>query len=272
MSDFSFYLVTDPHYFDESFGRSGSAYEARSRTDQKCVAETPAILDAGLELIFTGHMHAQAVTEHISPAGNTITDVQTGCFVGCPCAYRKVTVAPDGQVDIRSYTIDDFDYDKGGRTAAEYLQWRFDRMITDIIDAMATDFDAFMGKFVGSQGKEKLKGPVTAVGKLLQKLTVKKLGRLFWFRVDPSIGDRRVVDVGVELVRNIFVGNEPYVPGTPMYDALDHLLRRLSPVLHILEKKLAVGNPQLSDLRAFVLSMIGDEQQRDYDCTLQLTK
>ncbi len=455
MSDFSFYLVTDPHYFDESFGRSGSAYEARSRTDQKCVAETPAILDAGfaqiaadretrvilipgdlvyrgeyqshvgfrkrlyrlqeagkkiylitarhdyaenpcefigdhtvpvagmersdlrdfyrefgfddaiaehresmsyvaqlapglrllalncdgdckdfkglwpeqldwavaqiqaahaageriiamthypllpfsavmgligdahltdweqtantladagLELIFTGHMHAQAVTEHISPAGNTITDVQTGCFVGCPCAYRKVTVAPDGQVDIRSYTIDDFDYDKGGRTAAEYLQWRFDRMITDIMDAMATDFDAFMGKFGGSQGKEKLKGPVTAVGKLLQKLTVKQLGRLFWFRVDPSIGDRRVADVGVELVRNIFMGNEPYVPGTPMYDALDHLLRRLSPVLHILEKKLSAGNPQLSDLRAFVLSMIGDKKQRDHNCTLQLTK
>ena len=51
MSDFSFYLVTDPHYFDESFGRSGSAYEARSRTDQKCVAETPAILDAGFAQI-----------------------------------------------------------------------------------------------------------------------------------------------------------------------------------------------------------------------------
>ena len=51
MSDFSFYLVTDPHYFDESFGRSGSAYEARSRTDQKCVAETPAILDAGFARI-----------------------------------------------------------------------------------------------------------------------------------------------------------------------------------------------------------------------------
>ena len=57
-----------------------------------------------------------------------------------------------------------------------------------------------------------------------------------------------------------------------MYDALDHLLRRLSPVLHILEKKLSTGNPQLSDLRAFVLSMIGDKKQRDYNCTLQLTK
>ena len=32
------------------------------------------------------------------------------------------------------------------------------------------------------------------------------------------------------------------------------------------------GNPQLSDLRAFVLSMIGDKKQRDYNCTLQLTK
>ena len=81
-----------------------------------------------------------------------------------------------------------------------------------------------------------------------------------------------MADVGVELVRNIFMGNEPYVPGTPMYDALDHLLRRLSPVLHILEKKLSAGNPQLSDLRAFVLSMIGDKKQRDYNCTLQLTK
>ena len=57
-----------------------------------------------------------------------------------------------------------------------------------------------------------------------------------------------------------------------MYDALDHLLRRLSPVLHILEKKLSAANPQLSDLRAFVLSMIGDKKQRDYNCTLQLTK
>ena len=47
MDKFSFYLVTDTHYFDDSYKRSGEAYERRSRTDQKCVAETPAIIDAG---------------------------------------------------------------------------------------------------------------------------------------------------------------------------------------------------------------------------------
>ena len=47
----SFYLVTDTHYFDSSFKASGSAYENRSRTDQKCVAETPAIIDAGFARI-----------------------------------------------------------------------------------------------------------------------------------------------------------------------------------------------------------------------------
>lgn len=51
MKDFSFYLVTNPHYYDSSFKRTGSAYEERSKTDQKCVAETPAIIDAGFEQI-----------------------------------------------------------------------------------------------------------------------------------------------------------------------------------------------------------------------------
>ena len=46
-SSLSFYLVTDTHYYDSSFKRTGKAYEERSITDQKCVAETPAIIDAG---------------------------------------------------------------------------------------------------------------------------------------------------------------------------------------------------------------------------------
>ncbi len=84
-------------------------------TDWQKVAD--ALADAGVDLIFTGHMHAQAVTDYKTEKGNLITDVQTGCFVGCPCAYRKVTFKDKNTVDIKSYTIDDFDYDKGGRTA-----------------------------------------------------------------------------------------------------------------------------------------------------------
>lgn len=456
MKDFSFYLVTDPHYYDSSFRRTGSAYEERSKTDQKCVAETPAIIDAGfkqiandkstdivlipgdlvyrgeyqshvgfreklyklrdsgkkiylitarhdyaedpvefdgdktipvkgmereelrdfyrefgfdgaisehresmsyvtqlaagirllalncdgdckdfkgiwddqmnwaleqikdahesgnyifamthypllpfssvmyllgdakltnwqetankladagVDLIFTGHMHAQAVTEYTSPGGNKITDVQTGCFVGCPCAYRKVTFKESNTVaDIKSYTIEDFDYDKGGKTAQEYFQWRFDRMITDMLDAMAYDFDKFSWLFGGPEKNKKLRKPITAVGKLLQKLTLKKLGRMFCFRVDKSIENRLVKDVGVELVRNVFVGNEPYVKGTPMYEAMAKLLKRLHPITHIIEKKAGSKNPLLADIDTFVLSMMGDEKQRDYDAVIEINR
>lgn len=206
--------------------------------------------DAGLDLIFTGHMHAQAVTDYTTKNGNTITDVQTGCFVGCPCAYRRVTFKDNNTVDIQSYTIDDFDYDKQGKTAAEYFQWRFDRMINWKME-------------------EILPAPAK---KILDKFTLKKLGRLLFFTVDKSIENRLAKDVGIELVRNIFVGNEPYVRGTPMYSAMEKLLKKLHPVTHIIEKKMGAKNPILKDIDTFVLSMIGDERQRDYNAVLKINR
>lgn len=178
-------------------------------------------------------------------------------------------VIDDEKIAVQSYTIEDFDYDKGGRTAQEYFQWRFDRMITDIIDAMAYDFAFFTRLFGGPEKNKKLKIPITAVGKLLQKLTLKKLGRLLFFKVDKSIGDRLVKDVGVELVRNVFVGDEPYTKGTPMYDAVAKLLKRLHPITHIIEKKAGGKTPMLADIDTFVLSMIGDEKQMDYTAVIE---
>lgn len=217
-------------------------------TDWENVAEKFA--DAGLDLIFTGHMHAQAVTDYTTKNGNKITDVQTGCFVGCPCAYRKITFKDNNTLDIQSYTIDDFDYDKDGKTASEYFQWRFDRMIN-------------------LKMEEILPAPAK---KILDKFTLKKLGRLLCFKVDKSIENRLAKDVGIELVRNVFIGNEPYVKGTPMYEAMAKLLKRLHPVTHIIEKKMGAKNPILADIDAFVLSMIGDEKQRDYNTVLKINE
>lgn len=203
--------------------------------------------NAGLDLIFTGHMHAQAITDYTTEKGNTITDVQTGCFVGCPCAYRKVTIK-EGKAEIKSYTIDDFDYDKQGKTAKEYFEWRFNRMINYKMD-------------------EILPKPAR---KILDGFTLKKLGRLLCFKVDKSIESRLARDVGIELVRNIFVGNEPYVKGTPMYEAMAKLLKRLHFVTRIVEKKMGAKNPVLSDIDTFILSMIGDEKQRDYEAVIDI--
>lgn len=202
--------------------------------------------DAGMNLIFTGHMHAQAVTDYTTANGSTVTDVQTGCFVGCPCAYRRVVI-DDDKIDIKSYTIEDFEWDKGGRTAQEYFQWRFDRMINWKMD-------------------EILPSPAK---KILDGFTLKKLGRLLCFKVDKSIENRLARDVGIELVRNIFFGNEPYVKGTPMYEAMAKLLKRLHPVTRIIEKKMGAKNPVLSDIDTFILSMIGDEKQRDYEAVIK---
>lgn len=205
--------------------------------------------DAGLDLIFTGHMHAQAVTEYVTENGNKITDIQTGCFVGCPCAYRKVTIK-DSTADIKSYTINDFDYDKQGKSAREYFQWRFDRMI---------DYKM----------KEILPKPAM---KILNKLTVKKICNLLWFNPDKSIQNILAKDLGIELVRNIFIGNEPYVKGTAVYEAFEKLLNRLSLIIHIAEKKAGKKNKVLSDLKSFLLCTIGDEKQRDWDLTLDINR
>lgn len=206
-----------------------------------------AFANAGLDLIFTGHMHAQAVTDYTTSKGCKITDVQTGSFVGCPCAYRKVTLHGD-TAEIKSYTIEDFDYDKQGKTAQAYFEWRFNRMIDWKME-------------------EILPGPARM---LLDKCTLKGLGRLLWFKVDKSIENRLAKEVGIELVRNIFVGNEPYVPGTPLYEAMAKLLKRLRPILHIVEKKMGAKHPVLSDMNTFILSMIGDEKQRDYEAVLKI--
>lgn len=215
--------------------------------------------DSGMNLIFTGHMHAQALTQYTTAKGNVITDIQTGSFVGCPCAYRRVEM--DGEhVAVKSYTIKDFDWDKGGRTAEAYFQWRFDRMISGKIDSVLSEIP---------EKNKKLKIPAAIAGSMLQKLTLGGAGRLLCFKVDKSIRHRLLRDTFIELVRNIFVGNEPYVKGTPVYEAASKLLGRLSPVLKPVENKLGEKQPLLADIKGFVLSMLGDEQQMDYEAVIK---
>ncbi len=67
------------------------------------------------------------------------------------------------------------------------------------------------------------------------------------------------------------MGNEPYVKGTPMYEAMAKLLKRLHFVTHILEKS-SKSNPVLADIDTFVLSMLGDEEQRDYNLKLKINR
>ena len=44
-----FYLITDLHHYAPSLGTSGKAYEKWNNKEQKCLAETGAIIDAAFQ-------------------------------------------------------------------------------------------------------------------------------------------------------------------------------------------------------------------------------
>ena len=48
------------------------------------------LADNRLKIVFTGHFHANDITSFTSPAGNTITDVETGSLAQYPFPYRLI--------------------------------------------------------------------------------------------------------------------------------------------------------------------------------------
>lgn len=51
MSEFKFYLLTDPHFFKSSLGAYGEGYEELMKSEQKCFAETETINRAVIEYL-----------------------------------------------------------------------------------------------------------------------------------------------------------------------------------------------------------------------------
>ena len=54
--------------------------------------------DRGMKAIFTGHFHANDITEHISDRGSKIYDIETGALCSYPFAYRFVDLYPNKMV------------------------------------------------------------------------------------------------------------------------------------------------------------------------------
>ena len=66
-------VITDVHYYSETLGNSGRAYEIRSKTDQKCLAESGAILDAALAGIASSDCDALLVAGDMSNDGEIVS-------------------------------------------------------------------------------------------------------------------------------------------------------------------------------------------------------
>ena len=186
------------------------------------------LADAGLPLVFTGHMHMQSVNKLTTPGGNFIFDICTGSLVGGPCAIRKITIDENWVMRVMTSTVPEFDWDKNGMTAQEYFAWRFNRKIENEIFS-------------------KLKWPVANI-----------------VRRSP------LLPFGIELVRNVFYGDQLYTKGTPEYARVMRLLRRARPVVWLVEKTYGRRHEGWRDVKGLVRAIIGKEEKVDYEAVIDL--
>lgn len=217
------------------------------------------LADAGLNFIFTGHTHMQHIGLKTTEKGNKLWDINTGSLVGYPTPIRHV-VLDNEKMTITTEKIDTFEWNFEGKSMDQYLIDSFDSLLNEIFDSMAFDFERFAslaGGFSLEREKAyKLKTPIKLAGKVMQKLTLGQAGRLLFVqgKIDKSVNNVLVKDLVIECVRNIFSGEQPYCPDTPMYAAIMAILGRLKR----LARHFGKDNEILRDLPKFVASVICD--------------
>jgi len=209
-------------------------YPVLSKRDMLANSEeiTSMLADYGVKYIFTGHTHMTNIAVKATEKGNEIYDVNTGALVAYPCPYRRVEFG-EKEVKIETLTVEDFDWDFGGKTAAGYVKDHFNGFFNDVFDSAVNDMErmAVLGK-VFSLSKEQIydnEKLIKFAGKTLQTLTLGKLGRrlLVGRKIDKSVKDILLRDFLIEIVDNVFHGDEPYTPDTPMYKSVAAIINRI---------------------------------------------
>ena len=236
--------------------------DARQSEAQKLIAT---LADNDVHLIFTGHMHNQSINLATTEKGNKFFDVCTGSAIGCPAYYRLVTVEDEATVKIESIPVPDFDWDKKGMTCEAYLQSQFDRMIRTYLDCMQNDPERLMRK-IRIKPTPLLEKVFRFLGKKLNKMTVGTAARLLMIRVDPSVRKVPFAGFAIDLVRSIFEGNQPYVEGTPLGDALLKVFKRVRPFV----KTLKGAQGETLDFYETMKHTVGNYDLDDYNAVLKL--
>lgn len=226
------------------------------------------LADNGVHLIFTGHMHNQSINSVITENGNKFYDVCTGSVIGCPAFMRLCTIENEQTVHIKSIPVPDFEWDTKGKSCTVYMKDQFERMIRTLVGSMQNDPARILSKFGGD--KPKLHKIVKVVGKALGTWTVGKVARLFFVKAHKDIKDRKFIELVVDIVRNVFEGDQPFVEGTPEGDTILKAFGRLKPIFKILNKKLHGSQGETIDMYELLKHSVGNYGISDYDAMLIL--
>lgn len=238
--------------------------------------------DHGLHCMLTGHTHVHDISVITSKKGNKFYDIACGAMAGCPPTMRNVTFDP-AKGEIRTDTIlikDVPGLDTGGKPFDEYMKGFFFGMIREVIWAMGNDIDrlAEMTPAFSIPGEKvkKLAWIIKPVGKLLNKLTFKKIWRLCKKECGlkkediADIADNNVVDFILELIQNLYCGDSPYGPETREYKLTCGFLNIIDSFLNTIGLKIGKILKGAESVRGLVEPLLWNSGPCDAEATLKI--
>lgn len=227
------------------------------------------LADAGVRFMFTGHTHMQNIASFDTPRGNRIFDINTASLIGYPSPIRKMTLT-DETMTVETSHIETLDYDLGGKSYMEYSRDHFEYMLRDIFASAANDIAHFCevseGFGLPKEKAWKLRVPIRMLGKFLDRLTFRRAGKLLFCanQIAPEMASVRLCDFMIDVVRNLYGGDEPYAPGTPEFDSFMALYRRIDPILQRVKG--------LENLQSVIEGTLYDSGWPDNDAVLPVSE
>ena len=236
--------------------------------------------DLGIQYMLTGHTHIHDIDKYYSKRGNAFYDVATASLIGYPGTMRHIVLDPDkSNVTVTTdFVTEPVSFDLGGRTLQQYLADQLAGMIRDMVKAAGSDIDTFASMATAMSIKKKLVYKigwiVRPVAKYLNKLTIGTVAK--WTKKETGlkpadyadIKDRKVVDFIVDLVLNLYGGDNLYNPEDPEYKICMGLISILDSIfraLHIKVRKLLKVSDSLYD---FVEPLLHNSGINSYDAVL----
>ncbi len=164
-------------------------------------------MDAGIQVVFTGHFHANDIAKTYDTNGNYLYDVETGSPVTYPCPYRIIEYRNDNQLTISTKRIEKIDYDLQGEDFQAYARRIIKESIPSVLSSLISEFYPEIKQYAK---------PYTTFIKIPE---AEKLGQI----VEDNLGE-----LAVEVMMKIYEGNNDNSYDNIMLKKLDKSIDNLA--------------------------------------------
>lgn len=204
------------------------------------------LADIGVQFIFTGHTHIPNVSMHQTERGNAIYDICTGSAIGFPGSIRVAEFnSSENKINLSTELVETPEsFKKEGKNLQECLEEQLIGVIRNMMKVAGEDIDrladAAMSISVKPKVIYKFGWLIKPVFKILNSLRVGTVAK--WTKKETGlksvdwqdIKNKKVADIIVELVQNLFAGESKYPPETATYKVVIGFMRIIDSILETL--------------------------------------